>query len=221
MNETKTNLEMDSKQYWSSYYKTHQNPTNASPFAEWISSGLLASKTMLELGCGNGRDAVFFANTHPELEVCAIDQCQDEIAYLNKNYSQENLVFECADFSKLGTVPRVDYIYSRFTLHAISKAQEQRVLDWSQEVLNSKGRFFIEVRANEGNAEDIYAKGQKILEEDDAYVTDHYRRFCDFTFLKQELLERDFKLVYAEKSRGFAPYKDEDPVVIRIIAEKV
>lgn len=55
---------MDDKKYWSEYYSTHQKPTGESTFAQFVESRLDDNKTLIELGCGNGRDSVFFAKQH-------------------------------------------------------------------------------------------------------------------------------------------------------------
>lgn len=57
--------------------------------------------TLLELGCGNGRDAIFFAKNG--IKVIAIDQVADEISYLASLYA-ENPHFISGDFTDLDTI---------------------------------------------------------------------------------------------------------------------
>lgn len=35
------------------------------------------------------------------------------------------------------------------------------------------------------------------------------------------LIEAGFSIKYAEENNGFAPFKDSDPMIIRIVAEKL
>ena len=84
---------MDDKKYWSEYYSNNQKPTDASSFAVFVQEKLEKGKTLIELGCGNGRDSVYFAGHG--VNVIAVDQVDDEIDYLNENYAGDNLCFVC------------------------------------------------------------------------------------------------------------------------------
>ena len=53
------------KEYWDNFYKKF-SVTEPSPFAEWLMSfmedKIEKGDTIFELGCGNGRDAIYFCN---------------------------------------------------------------------------------------------------------------------------------------------------------------
>ena len=51
---------MDDKEYWVKYYKVNSKPAEASSFAEFILPKLDVNKNLIELGCGNDRDSIFF-----------------------------------------------------------------------------------------------------------------------------------------------------------------
>ena len=76
---------MDDKKYWDEYYSTHSNPANASTFAEFVIDRMEEGKNLIELGCGNGRDSLFFSKNG--INVVGVDQVESEIDFLNKNYS--------------------------------------------------------------------------------------------------------------------------------------
>ena len=65
----------DSRNYWESYYRQNPNPSGESPFARFVAGFLAAEDKMYELGCGNGRDSVFFGNMG--VEIIGFDQCQE------------------------------------------------------------------------------------------------------------------------------------------------
>ena len=50
----------DSRSYWENYYRENPDPNGESPFARFVSGFISAEDKMYELGCGNGRDSVFF-----------------------------------------------------------------------------------------------------------------------------------------------------------------
>ena len=53
-----------------------------------------------------------------------------------------------------------------------------------------------------------------------SFVTDHYRRFVHFDTIIGRVESVGFKIIYKVQSKGLAPYGTEDPVVIRLIAQK-
>ena len=55
---------MDDKEYWTKYYEDNSKPTNASTFAEFVLPKLEKNKCLIELGCGNGRDSVYFSQNN-------------------------------------------------------------------------------------------------------------------------------------------------------------
>ncbi|MBK7764431.1 MAG: hypothetical protein IPI46_13990 [Bacteroidetes bacterium] len=51
------------KNYWESYYAQQNAIMIQSPFAEYVAKNLIAiCNSLIDLGCGNGRDAIYFAN---------------------------------------------------------------------------------------------------------------------------------------------------------------
>ncbi len=203
-------------EYWNDYYKAKPDINYPSLFAQHISTFLKKSKNILELGCGNGRDSVYFSRLG--LNVTAIDASDGVIEQLKQENTEENICFICDDFVSSSAIysGQYDYVYSRFTLHAINKEQETEVLYNVHKVLKEGGNFFIEVRSVN---DELYGCGKKIAP--DSYVHDgHFRRFIRIEELKAELEQIGFLIVSAEEERGFAPYKGSDPPIIRIIARR-
>ena len=69
--------------YWQSYYTAEsstQPPTEPSNFAQYIESVHLnnprftESVEFMDIGCGNCRDSMYFAQKHPNFSVLAVDQ---------------------------------------------------------------------------------------------------------------------------------------------------
>ncbi len=207
------------KNYWEEFYKTQNEELKPSLFAKTIlSTTINPGYSIIELGCGNGRDAIFFANEG--LKVVAVDQCESEIEFLNTRYKQlENLSFLAADFTTLSNFEEAfDIVYSRFTLHSVSKQEEQRTLRWAYSNLKEAGSLCIEVR---GQKNEIYKMGDKVVDEEGAYIyNNHYRRFLNFDKFCEELRVIGFKLSFAAEARGFAPFAGQDEMFIRIIARK-
>ena len=206
------------KNYWKNIYSKQSEGEQPSLFARSIADTLfIEGKQLIELGCGNGRDAIFFANANAR--VMAIDQCENIIEMLNLRFQKiDNLQFKCLDFTCLDDNSNYDIVYSRFTLHSISKAQEERVLQWAYHNLNPNGKLCIEVR---GQKNEIFQVGTPVDGEPDAFIfNDHYRRFIHFESFCEKLKSLGFGLDYAKEDKGFAPYNGTDETYIRVIASK-
>lgn len=212
---------MDDKEYWTEYYAKNSKPTNSSTFAQFILPKLKKDKNLIELGCGNGRDSIYFAKN--SINVIGIDQVQEEINYLNENHKEDNIHFICDDFtnlvnteSDLITDTDVDYIYSRFTFHAINEIKEDRTLDWIEDKLDKDGCFFLEARSVK---DPMYKQGKALSETEN--FTDHYRRYMDLNSIISKLESRNFEIIFKIEDKNLAVYKDDNPYLIRIIAKKL
>lgn len=206
------------KNYWKNIYSKQSKGEEPSLFARNVVETLhVEGKKLIELGCGNGRDAIFFANANAH--VTAIDQCDNIIELLTMRFQKiDQLQFKCLDFTCLDNNTAYDIVYSRFTLHSISKTQEEKVLQWAYRNLNPNGKLCIEVR---GQKNEIYQVGTPVDGEPDAFIlNDHYRRFIHFESFCTTLEGLGFKLDYAKEQKGFAPYNGDDETYIRVIASK-
>lgn len=220
------------KIYWRNFYNKHKINVEPSLFAKFIydnyllgstntdSTGIKDTKSnalsLLELGCGNGRDSLYFAIN--AIDVIAIDQVQEEIEFLN-NYIQtlikneESLQdnkrktiqlllqdmsqrlhkqsvphFLAGDFTQLdnfGFRRYFDCIYSRFTLHSISKVQQDKTLANCLKYCKKGGILAIEAR---GEKNSLCGRGKAIDNEPNAFIYDeHYRRFLNFEQTLREI----------------------------------
>lgn len=206
---------VDNTAYWNQYYKNRVCSEEPSPFARYVSTLVEPGRQMVELGCGNGRDAVFFADQG--LHITALDMSREAISQL-QDKGLANAVFLCDDFvnSDIHCPDSYDYAYSRFTIHAINRNQEQVLLNNLFCSLRPKGKLFIEVRSVN---DPLFGKGKQI-ERNAFFYDNHYRRFIVLDELVQSLEQRGFLVEYARECIGFAPYGNDDPPVIRIVAVK-
>lgn len=204
------------KNYWNDIYGGSIILCEPSPFAKSVISDILIrGGNVLDLGCGNGRDSLFFAKNG--LKVTGIDASDITIKKLRDRYSESNAIFICDDFVKCKAVFRVMYdsIYSRFTLHAISEKQETELLDNIKSSLKANGRFYIEARSVH---DDLYGLGKQV--EKNAFVyNNHYRRFIDIAELLNKMKNMGYRIISSRESKGFSATKTQDPVLIRVIAE--
>ena len=135
---------VDNTAYWNQYYKNRVCSEEPSPFAQYVATLVEPGRRMVELGCGNGRDAVFFSAQG--LDITALDMSQEAVSQLQSR-GIANAEFLCGDFvnSDIHQPESYDYAYSRFTIHSINRNQEQVLLNNLFRGLRSEGRLFIEV----------------------------------------------------------------------------
>lgn len=206
---------MDIK-YWNQYYEKKLPPEHPSPFAQDTLPFLKTGKRLLELGCGNGRDILYFLKNG--LEVAGIDQSDTAISQLKENCHDPNAHFIQDNFitSKILQADSFDYIYSRFTVHSISDQDELLLWKNLYYSLKDEGLLFIEVRSVK---DEIYGLGERVAP--NAYIYQgHYRRFIILEEMIENLKKENFTILFSDEQRNWAAYKRENPIVIRIRAKK-
>lgn len=212
---------MDESKYWNAFYASaHPEIAEPSTFARHCLQWMEQDHSVFELGCGNGRDARFFAAQG--LKVIACDRSQVAIDKLSANAANASfkhmprfIVEDMGDI-KASHPGDLDFVYSRFTLHAVTEKEATGALTWSQSALRPGGRILIEARSVKGS---LYGKGEQV--ERDAFIHDgHYRRFLRLDELTSELEGKGFVIEDSLESDGIAVFRDDDPVVIRLMATK-
>ena len=205
------------REYWNEFYKKGLANKEPTLFAQYVSENYLEDgKTILELGCGNGRDSLYFGKK--DLNVIAIDGADQVIESLQLENCNSKVKFFRDDFvtTDIYKTKKVNYVYSRFTLHAITEEQEDILLKNVYQGIEEGGMFFIEVRSVR---DDLFGKGKKV-DRNAYFYNEHYRRFIVMDELEEKLKENGFTIIFSKESRGFAPYKDQNPYVIRVVAKK-
>ena len=198
--------------HWENFYKQKSAPNKPSLFAEYVLNLFPEGPLhVVDVGCGNGRDAYFFGSngysvTGVDLNVRPDDtpQCQ----FIQS--SMENL----PDVN-------VDVVYSRFSLHSVPVETEDALLKWTKEHLTTSGVFCIEARSTN---DPLNGTGEKVGTNEflgkTSYADAHYRRFIDLNALTEKLKSMDFKIMHSSESDAYAPYKDQKPVCVRIVCSK-
>ena len=171
--------------YWEHHYEKSIGLTLPSQFAAFCLSEMPHDRTIIDCGCGNGRDSFFFEKYGKRVigldaSHAAIRSCEKQAAALKT----QRAVFLVADFEDKKSLEKVNealmkrgerfIIYSRFFLHAIDDKSEDNFLDFCYDVFLSGGGVFLEFRTVEDE------RKQKIEPE-------HYRRFIDVERLKKKM----------------------------------
>lgn len=205
--------------YWNNYYNSNVASESETLFAREVIKYIKPGLNLLDVGCGNGRDSLFFIKkggvnvTGVDLSNAAIEELQ------RKAVDYPNSAFICDDFSLSNVIykEQFDYIYSRFSLHAINKFQEKYFLKKTYESLKENGLLFIEARSINDN---LCGLGEKVGVNEYIY-NDHYRRFIEKEELVHQLIDLGYRIIYSVEGIDMAPFGNENPSVVRVVAEKI
>lgn len=202
-------------EHWKSYYSESHAPEFPSPFAIAVEEELNPNLSILEIGCGNGRDSFYFASkkhnvTSMDRSEAAIEACkninhQEEIDFLAGTIDQ------CEDELN----GNFDVIYSRFVIHAMPLEEEIGLLKSSFNLLKDGGSLYIECRS----IKDKLAREGDFLSHTER-VSGHYRRFIILEDFLQRLETAGFTIENSIESDGLAKLGNNDPIVIRVQAKK-
>lgn len=208
------------KDYWDNFYK-HNFKHTPSQFCVCVLTEIPDNATVVELGSGNGRDSLYFASQgHTtvalDLSHAAIESCQVEV----KKRKVEHATFIQADLTSHADVSQAIetarkkshdspiVFYSRFVMHSLDDAQEQALLQILSTAIKKGESIYFEFRSQEDETLDKHFGG-------------HYRRYVNTDVFTQRLHDLGFNINYQLIGQGMAKYKEEDPFVIRVIAEKI
>jgi SAM-dependent methyltransferase len=119
-------------------------------------------KRILELGCGQGRDTIFFASNG--FDVHAIDASKVAIENINQKKGQKNISLDLRHFKARQALPYdssyFDAVYSHMFYNMRFTDEELRSLfKESNRVLKNNGLLYFSVRSDK---DVLYNKGKKI-----------------------------------------------------------
>ncbi len=200
--------------YWDDYYRRQATPVIPSQFAVFTACEFPNINTVIDIGCGNGRDSFFFA-AHKK-SVIGLDASAEAIRtcqQMNRVTTVDKLKFIRADIRGLTETvfPLVEsdsapiLLYSRFLIHAVSAAQQEQLLASAATLLHRfSGVFAVEFRTKR----DIHLK---------KHTAEHYRRYVDPHEFREQCVANDLAVSYFVEGTGFAKFKGDDAHVARFI----
>lgn len=202
-----------SREYWDEFYRNDGDavPHQPSAFATWALDHFPPGASIIELGFGTARDSLYFATKGHTIR--GFDFSATAVTRANRlaTSSSVDAKFDLLDLTspsaaealkRMVTEPVV--IFGRFLMHALPKVGRETVFNVARDV---QALLFLEFRT----AQD--------METGHYFGEDHFREFLETSEVRRAVESRGARVVHALEGRGLAVYKDEDPVVGRIIAD--
>ena len=204
----------DTDVYWQEFYSNNspkKPPLLPSQFAAFVSNDISRNAFVVDVGCGNGRDALYFGRHG--FSVVGIDRSENAIAVCSAN-APKSCSFQCHDLQTLELEkyipPSFDperdslVIYSRFFLHAINRDLQSVFIQKIASIGHLKPTVYLEFRS------DRDADRLKVTPE-------HYRRYVDLPEFESDAAKFGLEFSYKVVGTGFAKYLDDDAYVARYI----
>lgn len=185
-----------------------------SPFARWVSETHPSERLLVDLGTGNGRDALWFARQRRR--VLALDFTVGTLGRLSRQPRFANRPIELQSLNlcdsrevlalgtRLSREPGGVDLYARFLLHALEPEARENLARLASMSLRQGGLLFLEFRTPRDRRTKHHFQQPRRL-----YVAvDDARALVE---------ARGGRVLTCEVGHGLAPYEDEDPVVCRMV----
>ena len=186
---------MSEEEYWKTKWDKREIE-EANDFARRSFSQIKYNnfETLLDLGCGNGRDSLFFASEG--LNVTSVDFSESGIKKLNELSKEKGLKINTiqTDIRKINFPDdSFDVIYAHLILHYFNDEVTTKIFEKLFRILKKDGLIFIKCKSVE---DALYGKGEKVGK--DMYKKGHLRHFFSEEYMKEKL--RDFKILEIRKT---------------------
>ncbi|HEX2176828.1 MAG TPA: class I SAM-dependent methyltransferase [Nocardioidaceae bacterium] len=210
---------------WERFYRGFYGltaPREPSRFSRWVADDLSAQENqtpavLVDVGCGNGRDLLAFADQGYEL--LGVDYASDglEVARDLVAGRQGRVACRTMDLYDLRSVlllgaelaggERRPVLYARFVAHALEDDGRDNLWRLGATALRRGGRMYLEFRTHR--------------DESCAHVFEdqHFRRYLDPEEVAAELERHGGAVVHREQGHGLAPYLCEDPHICRMVVQ--
>lgn len=200
--------------YWNTYYNKKIRFKESS-FARFVLKyiGKSKMKKIIDIGCGNGRDSIYFSKKGHL--VTGIDISETAITN-NSILKNKNLSFLKFDIENDTTSKKFDIIYSRFFIHALSENGEKKLIQLINKIKKKNSYVFLEFR---NSKDDIFNKIK--IKEHNKFVNfnkGHFRRIIDTKIFIQNFIKKTkSKNIYSKSSKNLSIVKDDNPHLSRVI----
>ena len=202
---------------WHDFYRSaasKQVPTTPSPFAAWVADRLEPRQQVLDVGCGNGRDSVHFAEQgHAVWALDASGAARQSTRQLARERSVKvrpqdlnlnDLVSTLTSGARFAHREKPPDLYARFLLDTLTPDARRNFYRWARMVQRRGGLTFLEFRTYRGT---LRAR----------VFPFHHRAFLDPSRVVAQIERHGGSVVHREEGVGLAPFEGENPHTCRLV----
>jgi len=193
----------------------HKHSTNKTAFAKEVGRKISPDSSVLELGCGEGNDSIYFAELGHA--IVATDFSDVAIEQDKKRWNHPNLTFKVHDISEaleFGDAS-FDTVYARLSLHYFTDETTRDIFHEIVRVLKPGGELYFMCKSTDDH---IYGQGDEI--EADMYeLKGHVRHFFSKDYVLSLLDDVDLSAKNIET--GVEQIYDRQSAFIKVAASKL
>ena len=206
------------RKHWDAFYGDGAPgvPRKPSPFARWVAKNYPSRRPLVDIGAGNGRDAIFFARRAAR-HVTALDYSLHAVGMTRRRAKRLGAALEAAPLNlydlrevlsygvRLSRTEQPVDLYARFTMHALDHVGRRNVLRLASMALRRGGLLFLEFRTGQdSNRPHVFGE--------------HRRYYVGPATMVRQIESAGGRVIAQEQGTGLARLKGEDPYVCRIVA---
>jgi SAM-dependent methyltransferase len=209
-------------QYWSDFYEHHDFNAGSS-FFEFINQVAGLPDTVIDIGCGDGRDSLAFGLAGKRVygldrSDIGVEAAMDKSKVARLDHAVAFAVCDVSDGQALSSAfasireaaddGNVCY-YMRFFLHSIPEDTQATLL------------AAIAKNAKPGDVFAAEFRTDKDIDHSRVFGDTHYRRYQSAAEFSAQLQNQyGWIVTYETESRGLSPFGDEDPTLYRGVAAR-
>ena len=193
----------------------HKHSSKQTAFAEEVNGQIPPHSTILELGCGEGNDSIYFAEQGHA--VTATDFSNVAVEQNSKRWAHADLTFKVQDISQRLQFDDAsfDVVYARLSLHYFTDEITKNVFREIARILKPGSTLCFMCKSTDDH---IYGEGEKI--EPDMYERDgHVRHFFSKEYAVKLLKEA--RLTQESMQTGEEMIYDRQSGFIKVTARKI
>ncbi len=204
---------MQDKSFWNANWAAWEEDFNPSPFAQKALK-LMTVKgghDVLDLGCGKGRNSLFFASNG--FNVTAMDISDEALGVVDR-LKHPKITTVCADVSKqdLG-IEKYDAVFACLSLHYFNDTVTRQIIDKIYKALRAGGIFFIRCKSVKDR---FYGIGEQIAP--DMFFDDLIRHFFRPEYMREILSVFESAAVSEAEEDYFGPCAFVDGIALKASA---
>ncbi len=201
---------------WDEIFRERPFRLETSEFAKECIRYFPKKSRVLELGCGIGKDSIFFSKNGHKITV--IDFSKEAVKKAEKNTESlgvKNINFLNQDISKKFNFKDAsfDVIYAHLALHYFNDIVTKRIFKEIGRVLRRGGIFCACCKSTN---DPLYGKG-KLIEKDMYVLNGHVRHFFSEEYFKEKLKEK-FKI--RKLWTGKTKFYENSSAFAKVISER-
>jgi len=200
---------MSESNYWKNKWSNRPSePANnfAKRAFKWVKTK--NPRFLLDLGCGDGRDSIYFSNKG--LKVTAVDFSESGIEKLKTQQSRINCVLK--DIRNINFPENsFDVIYAHLTLHYFDDKTTSKIFNNLYKILKKGGLIFVKCKSTD---DVLFGKGKKVGE--NMYRKGHVRHFFTKEYMTEKL--KKFKIIRVRKTSSV--YHEYKSAFVEAVATK-